>query len=289
MTVTETTDPTAAAPGGRRRAARSASARSATRWLGDFAQRWVVFVLALVVWELVARSAGSPFFPPPTTIAVFIWDNWLSGPPEQLFLSDLAVANLLPSVARMLGSWAIAVLLGVSIGIALGRSSTAQDYAGPLLAFFRAIPPPVLAPVFLLIFNLGTPMQVATIVFGVIWPLILNSADGARSIDPTQYATARAFRLPRGQWLFQVVLPAALPKIFAGLRVSLSLSLILMVISELLGATDGVGYQLNIAKNSFDFPAMWAVVVLLGILGYLFNTILLAVERRVLRWQPGRK
>jgi ABC-type nitrate/sulfonate/bicarbonate transport system permease component len=80
-----------------------------------------------------------------------------------------------------------------------------------------------------------------------------------------------------------------MPKIFAGLRVSLSLALILMVISELLGATEGIGFQLNAAKSTFDFPGMWAIVVLLGVLGYLFNTILLAVERRVLRWQPGRK
>lgn len=286
MTVTETT---AAAPTSHRRRSARPARRSVTRVLTDFAQRWIVLVLAVVVWELVTRQAGSAFFPPPTAIAVEIWENWLGGPPGQLFLSDLAVANLLPSLARMLGSWAIAVLLGVSIGLALGRSSTALDYAGPLLAFFRAIPPPVLAPVFLLIFNLGTPMQVATIVFGVIWPLILNSVDGARSIDPTQTATAKAFRLPRSQWVLQVVLPAALPKIFAGLRVSLSLSLILMVISELLGSTDGLGYQLSIARNSFDFLAMWSVVVLLGVLGYLFNTILLAVERRVLRWQPGRK
>jgi ABC-type nitrate/sulfonate/bicarbonate transport system permease component len=268
--------------------ARAGSGHRAVGWLAGFAQRWVVLVLAVVVWQLVTGAVDSPFFPTPAEIAVFIGENWLGGPPTQLFLSDLAVGNLLPSLARMLGAWAIAVVVGVTLGIALGRSPRALDYVGPLLAFFRAIPPPVLAPVFLLIFNLGTPMQVATIVFGVIWPVILNSVDGARSIDPTQRATARSFRLPRRQWVLGVVLPAALPKIFAGLRVSLSLALILMVISELLGSTEGLGYQLNIAKNAFDFTAMWSVVVLLGVLGYLFNTILLAVERRVLRWQPGR-
>jgi ABC-type nitrate/sulfonate/bicarbonate transport system permease component len=256
--------------------------------LGRFVQQWAVFVVAVGSWELAARAAGSVYFPPPTTIAVYFAENWLGGPAGQLFLSDMALDNLPPSLARMFGAWAIAVVVGVTLGIALGRSARGLDYVGPLLAFFRAIPPPVLAPVFLLIFNLGTQMQVATIVFGVIWPLILNSVDGARSVDPTQYATARSFRLPRSQWVLGVVVPAALPKIFAGLRISLSLALILMVISELIGSTEGLGYQLNLAKNTFDFPAMWSVVVLLGVLGYLFNTILLAVERRVLRWQPGR-
>ena len=262
--------------------------RRAVGLLTRIAQRWSVFVVAVLGWELAARAAGSAYFPPPTTIAANLRDNWLGGPAGQLFLSDLAVDNLLPSLARMLGAWLIAAVAGIVLGIALGRSPRALDYVGPLLAFFRAIPPPVLAPVFLLIFSLGTPMQVATIVFGVVWPVILNSVDGARSVDPTQYATARSFRLPRRQWVLGVVLPAALPKIFAGLRISLSLALILMVIAELLGSTEGLGYLLGLAKNTFDFPAMWAVVVLLGMLGYLFNTILLAVERRVLRWQPGR-
>jgi ABC-type nitrate/sulfonate/bicarbonate transport system permease component len=282
--VTATVDPAPAQGAPRHRTARRRPSR-----VGGFVQQWAVFAVLVAVWELAARAGGSPFFPPPSTIAVKLWTAWFAGPPSHLFLSELGVQNLLPSLARTLGSWAIAVVLGVALGIALGRSAVARDYVGPLFAFFRAIPPPVLAPVFLLLFSLGTPMQVATIVFGVIWPIILNSTDGARTIDPTQYETARSFRLPRGRWVFGVVLPAALPKIFAGLRVSLSLALILMVISELLGATEGIGFQLSVAKGTFDFPGMWAIVVLLGILGYLFNTILLAVERRVLRWQPGRK
>jgi ABC-type nitrate/sulfonate/bicarbonate transport system permease component len=282
--VTATAEARPASP-----AHRAAPRRRGAGRLGRFAQSWAVFVVFVAVWQLLTVGPDSPFFPPPSKIATKLWQVWFDGPVNHLFLSDLGVANMLPSLARMLGSWAIAVVVGVALGVALGRSSVAQDYLGPLLSFFRAIPPPVLAPVFLLLFNLGAPMQIATIIFGVIWPIIMNTTDGARSIDPTQYETARSFRLPRGQWLFGVVLPAALPKIFAGLRVSLSLALILMVISELLGATDGIGYQLSAAKNTFDYTGMWAIVVMLGILGYLFNTILLAVERRVLRWQPGRK
>jgi ABC-type nitrate/sulfonate/bicarbonate transport system permease component len=279
--VTATVETATPAPGAPR--------RPRTGWVGRVVQQWAVFVVFVAVWELAARAGDNPFFPPPSTIAVKLWKTWFAGPVGHAFLSDFGVQNMVPSIVRMLGSWALAAVVGVAIGVALGRSPVARDYLAPLFAFFRAIPPPVLAPVFLLLFNLGTPMQVATIVFGVIWPIILNATDGARSIDATQYETARAFRLPRRQWVLAVVLPAALPKIFAGLRVSLSLALILMVISELLGATEGIGFQLNVAKGTFDFPGMWANVVLLGILGYLFNTILLAVERRVLRWQPGRK
>lgn len=255
------------------------------RTIGFF-QRWVAFIVFVLVWQLVTMAAQSPFFPPPAQIAGGLWRIWFAGPPDALFLSDLALGNLVPSVLRMLCAWASAALLGVLAGLALGRSRTALDYVGPMLAFARAIPPPTLVPVFLVIFDLGAPMQLATIVFGVIWPVLLNTVDGARSVEETQAATARAFRLPPAQWFFGVVLPAASPKIFAGLRVSLSLSLILMVISELVGATNGLGYQLTQAQQGFDYLMMWTIVVLLGVLGYLLNTVLMVVERRVLAWQP---
>lgn len=254
----------------------------------DALRRWAVLVAAVVAWEAAARLAGSTFFPPPSRIATTMVATWFSGPPGRLFLSDLAVANVGPSLARLSAGWAIAVVVGVVAGVALGRSPTALEFVGPLLAFARAVPPPALVPVFLVLFELGTPMQLATIIFGVVWPVLLNSIDGARSVHPTQAETARAFRLPRTQWLARVVLPAAAPKILAGMRISLSLALILMVISELVGATDGIGLQLALAQRNFDFPTMWTVVVLIGVLGYALNAGLLTVERRVLRWQPGR-
>ncbi|HEY7044754.1 MAG TPA: ABC transporter permease subunit, partial [Nocardioidaceae bacterium] len=112
--------------------------------------------------------------------------------------------------------------------------------------------------------------------------------EGVRSVDSVKTDTARSFRTPRGQWVTMVVLPAALPKIFAGLRLSLAISVILMVVSEMVGTTSGIGYQLDHARAQFDFTTMWAWIVLLGIIGYGLNLALLTVERRVLRWQPTR-
>ena len=246
----------------------------------NFAQRWVVFVCAVVVWELVTQLAASPFFPPPSRIAQAAVQQW--------FLSDTVVGDLLASLGRIAAGWLIAVVVGVALGTLLGRSRTALDYFGPLFAFMRAVPPPVLVPVFLVLLGIGAPMQITVIVFGVVWPILLNTVDGVRSVDQVKVDTARSFRIPRAQWIFGVVLPAATPKIFAGLRVSLSLALVLMVVSELVGSTDGIGYRLMFDQRQFDFPAMWAGIVLLGILGYALNTALLAVERRALSWQPAQ-
>jgi ABC-type nitrate/sulfonate/bicarbonate transport system permease component len=123
-----------------------------------------------------------------------------------------------------------------------------------------------------------------SIAVSALWPILLNTADGASSVDPLQIATARVFRLSAADRLVRIIVPSALPKIFAGLRLSLSLALILMVFSELLpGTADGIGFELTDAQSRSDLPTVWSAVVLLGILGYLLNTLLLVLERRVLR------
>jgi ABC-type nitrate/sulfonate/bicarbonate transport system permease component len=245
--------------------------------------RWVVAPAAAALWEAAARWAGDVFFPPPTTIVARMHDQWFSGPVTHLFLTPDAIGNLLPSLGRMAAGLAAAALAGVALGLALGRSERVLSYLDPLLQFARAIPPPTMVPVFIVLLHLGTPMQIVSIAVSAVWPILLNTADGARSVDPVQTATARVFRLTRSDRLFRIVIPSALPKIFAGLRLSLSLALILMVFSELLpGTANGIGFQLTDAQSRSDLPGVWAAIVLLGLLGYGLNTLLLAVERRAL-------
>jgi ABC-type nitrate/sulfonate/bicarbonate transport system permease component len=251
--------------------------------------RWVVLVAGAGLWELWARSRHSPFFPPPSSILAHMHQTWFSGPATHLFLTSNAVGNVLPSLGRILAGLAIATAIAVPTGIALGRSATVTDFLDPLLQFARSIPPVALAPVFIVLFKLGTQMELATIVFGTIWPILLNTIDGARSVDPVQAETALAFRLTGSQRLARLIIPAALPKIFAGLRLSLSLALILMVFSELIGSSNGIGYEMNVAQSAFDMPSIWSGIVLLGILGYLLNIALLGVEHRVLAWHRGAR
>jgi ABC-type nitrate/sulfonate/bicarbonate transport system permease component len=258
-----------------------------TAVLGRLARAWSAFLVAVLAWETAARLAGNPFFPPPTEILGAAAGTFLSGPPTRLFLADTVFDDVLPSLARAVGGFGLATVVGVALGTVLGRSRYAMDVLGPLFAFARAIPPPTLIPVFLVLFGIGTRMQVVTIAFAATWPILLNTVDGVRSLDRVQAETARALSTPPGHLLALIVLPAALPKIFAGLRLSLSIAVLLMVVSELVGSVNGIGYELLLAQRGFDFPAMWAWVVLLGVIGYGLNTLLLAVERRALAWQPG--
>lgn len=262
------------------------------RAVGRFGRRlawyWLLPVTA-VVWEMSTRSIGAVYFPPPSTIVTRLYEMWFSGPLSQAFLTEEALADLLPSLGRLFVGWALASTAGIIVGVALGRSQLLAALVEPLLHFGRSVPPSALLPVFLLLFKIGTPMQLASIVYGVVWPVLINSMDGARYVDRQYIETGRVFRLSRAQRLVRIILPAAAPKIFAGLRLSVSLALIMMVISELVGSSEGIGHRMLEAQSEFDIPAMWAGIVLLGVLGILLNAIFIGIERKALTWHRGAK
>ncbi|MGC5563501.1 ABC transporter permease [Streptomyces sp. FR-108] len=247
--------------------------------------RWTVLATTVAAWQLTTRAHPSVYFPPPADIARHARTLWFSGPPAHAFLTPAATENILPSLARMTTGFVLAALIGTALGTALGRSPRAHALCNPVLQFARAIPPPALVPVFVVLLDFGNRMQIASIVFSAVWPVLINTADGVRNTDPLRLEVAAVLRLTRTERLRFLLLPSALPRIFAGLRLSLSLCLVLMVFSELLpGTANGIGFTLVDAQSRSDLLTVWAALVLLGALGYVLNTGLLAVERRL----PGR-
>jgi ABC-type nitrate/sulfonate/bicarbonate transport system permease component len=262
---------------------------NALRSMGWALSRVWLIIGIVALWEFLARSGENAYFPPPSEIVPLVHDLWFSGPASRLFLSEKAIDDFVPSLGHIFAGWLAASFVGIVLGMALGRSRAVSEFLDPLLQFGRAIPPPTLIPFFIIVFKIADPMFIAVIAFGVIWPVLLNTIDGARTVDSVQLDTAKVFGVNGWKRLRQVILPAAAPKIFAGLRVSLSLALILMVISELVGSTAGIGDHLVNAQRGFQLPEMWAGIVLLGILGLLFNGVFVLVERRVLSWHRGAR
>jgi ABC-type nitrate/sulfonate/bicarbonate transport system permease component len=270
------------------KARRGAPAAGLAVLAGGAARLWLAALL-IAAWEIGTRIAKDPFFPAPSTIVRAMHELWFSGPAAQAFLTDKAIDDFRPSFVNLFGGWALAATGGVLLGIVIGRSRAVGEFLDPLLQFGRSIPPPTLIPFFVVVFDLGTPMQVTTIAFGVIWPVLLNTVDGVRTVDSLQLQTAQVFGITGVRRLRRIILPAAAPKIFAGLRVSLGFALILMVISELIGSTTGIGAHLINSQQSLEMPEMWAGIVLLGILGCLFNAAFMLVERRFLSWHRGAR
>ena len=236
-------------------------------------------ILILAAWELWARSADSQYWPPPSTILSEFRDLWLFAQ----FRSDLV-----PSLMRILLGFAIGSAIGVALGIPLGLSLWARKFAMPHVEYWRAMPPPALLPIsVILLHSIGNLQKVSFIAFFCIFPVLLNTIDGVRSLDPTLVDTARAYGIPAQERVRRIVLPAALPQISAGMRTSLSLAVIIMVVAEYFSSTSGVGYVLLISKNTFQLGPMWAAILLIGLIGYLLNLAYLLLERRMLAWHRG--
>lgn len=230
-------------------------------------------------WQLWAATAHSKFFPRPTTIAVEFRRLWL--------FADFG-KHVVPSLERIALGFSIAVIVGVALGVPLGLSPWARKLAMPHIEVWRAMPPPALLPIsIVLLHSIGNVQKVAFIGFFCLFPVLLNTIDGVRAVDPTLLETARSYGITGVARVRHVVLPAALPQIFAGLRTSMALAVITMVLSEYFSSTSGVGYVLLISKNTFQLGPMWAAIVLIGLLGYLANALFLLVERRALAWHRG--
>ncbi|HEX7171858.1 MAG TPA: ABC transporter permease [Candidatus Limnocylindria bacterium] len=243
------------------------------------ALRMSVLVGLLVAWQLITSLVDDPVsWPTFTEVVGRFWEKWVTDP-------DAWTRSLLPSLARLLAGWTGAVVIGVVLGTAIGLSTRVRDFVDPIIQFLRSIPPPALLPLFIVLLGIGDEMKVTMILFGVVWPILLNTTDGVASVDSLHRETARVYRIPFGVELRHILLPSAAPKIFAGLRVSLSIAVILMVISEMVATVNGVGFELVQAQRSFRSLDVWATIVLLGIIGSVLNAILAAVEGRVLAWQ----
>jgi ABC-type nitrate/sulfonate/bicarbonate transport system permease component len=259
-------------------------ARRAAALLQGFVVRYLLGAVLILLWQFAATRAHSVFFPTPLDIVHRAIELWLSGPPGRLFLSDGVFRDVLPSLFRLLCGWAIAVLVGVPLGVMIGRSRFAADLVDPTLQFLRAVPGPALIPAFIILLGTESLMRITLIAFGAIWPVLLNSIEGIRTVDPVQLQTAEVFRLPPRAQLSRIMLPAASPKIFAGMRVALGLAVILMVVSELVASTNGIGYRIQNAQIMFLLTDMWCGIVLLALIGSTLNWLFLRFERRALEW-----
>ena len=236
-------------------------------------------ILLLVAWWAYTVHRDDPKFPRPTTIISEV---------HKLFFFSQFNTNVVPSLERIAFGFAIAVVLGVAIGIPLGLSRIGRSAAMPHIEYWRAMPPPALLPIsIILLHSIADRQKIALIAFFCVFPVLLNTIDGVRGIEPTLIETARSFRIPAHERIRRIVFPAALPQIFAGMRNSLALAVIIMVLAEYFSSTNGVGYVLLISKNTFEFKPMWAAIVLIGVLGYLLNALFLLVERHVLAWHRG--
>nr|MCW2727415.1 transporter permease [Aeromicrobium sp.] len=237
-------------------------------------------LLLILAWWLLTINSTNFFVPRPGPLASTFVDTWFS----ERFTTDVV-----PSLTRFAIGVTLAIVLGIASGLVIGTFSWVRRFCEPLLEFFRAVPPPVLVPVFLVVLGASDTMKVAVIVSGAVWPVLLNTVEGVRSVDSVLSDTCRSYRVHGAARFRHLVLRSASPQIMAGVRQALSIGLILMVISEMFASSSGLGFTIIQFQRSFAVDAMWSGILVLGLIGVLLSFLFHLVERRVLSWYHSQR
>ncbi len=237
-----------------------------------------VAALFVMLWQFAAdHKLVNPIFLPGPDRA---WNALVRG----FATGDLGV-KLMATVERMFWGWLIASLIGIVLGAAIGASPRLRAYLGPMLEFLRPLPASATIPVAIALLGLSDGMVLAVIAFGAMWPVLLATMHGFSAVEPRLYEVGRALGLSRAAIIGKIALPSASPDILAGMRLGLTVALILSVVCEMIAGRDGLGNWILLAARSFRAPDLYAGVILLGLLGYVTAIGIGYVESRLLAWR----
>jgi ABC-type nitrate/sulfonate/bicarbonate transport system permease component len=249
-------------------------------WAKSFGYVVGLPLLLVLIWWATTMGRPNFFFPAPAVLMDTFGDVWFG---------ERIITDVLPSIGRLLTGVVAAIGIGVTAGLLIGSVKWLRALLEPTLEFFRAVPPPVLVPVLMLLMGITDSMKVVVIISGCIWPVLLNTIEGVRAVDGVLSDSSRTYGIAGWARIRYLVLPSASPQIMAGIRQCLSIGLILMVISEMFASSSGLGFTIVQFQRSFAIPEMWSGIIVLGLIGVALSFIFQWTERRVLRWYHGQK
>ncbi len=244
--------------------------------------RWVwpylLIGCALLAWELAAQSGlWNPLLFPSLADIAGEFSRFVTRP-DRLFEAWV-------SLYRALGGFALAAVIGVVIGMVMGRSSLAAALLDPLFSGTYAVPKLALFPIFIFVFGIGSLSKVALIFLECLYPIVIITSQGARSVSPVLIWSAQNMGASRARIFGRVVIPATVPFIFAGFRVALPVAMIVVIITEMISSADGLGYLVIYSLSSLKTDQMLAVVVAIALLGLALDRLLVLLRSRLVYWE----
>ncbi|WP_236570433.1 ABC transporter permease [Paenibacillus sp. An7] len=236
-----------------------------------------IVVLAFV-WELAPRLAlvDGTFLPPLSKVLAAWWD---------LVLSGALLENFQASIVRSISGLLLAILFSIPIGLLIGYYKPVAVILSPVLELFRNTAALALLPVFILILGIGETSKISIVLFACTWPILLNTVNGVRNVDPLLVKSARSLGLAPFKLFIKVILPASLPSIFTGIRLAGASSILVLIAAEMVGAKAGLGYLINYTQYNFQIPEMYAGILTISALGLFINQGLVLLERRFSGWK----
>lgn len=230
----------------------------------------------LALWQLSAQGwVNSPNWPPVTAIVKALFDGLGSGELPQVFGSSLW---------RMLAGYLAGAAVGVAVGLLMAGQRWIDAALTPLVELLRPIPMPAIVPPLILLLGVDHTMKIFAVAFATFFPVLVNTVGGVRTVDGTLLDVARTFQSGGARAVLRVVLPAAMPYIFSGLRTSLALALIVTVVAEMIAGSEGIGYYVMTMQYAMRSADMYAAIFVLAAIGYSMNALMVWIERRMLHW-----
>jgi ABC-type nitrate/sulfonate/bicarbonate transport system permease component len=259
----------------------------------SFSKSIIVPVLLLGIWELLVRNHAIlnviyqlcgyskekiPDFSFMSSIFSILSSLW-----EMLQTKEF-YSLLGNTLWILLSAFVLALILGIAIGSIIGLHKRLEKYLFSTVDVFRSIPPIALLPLFILFLGIDNQMKIAFVLFGGVWPVLINTFFGIRDIDPIYLKVVKNLQLSKFNTLFKVIYPLSSPAIFTGIKISLSLCLILTIVCEMQIGNKGIGFLINFSKRNADYDAMFAGILVVAILGWLINKLFNYADLQMLKW-----
>jgi NitT/TauT family transport system permease protein len=251
------------------------------RWLNaPWLRPFGMLALLILLWDLAIRLFQIPAYliPPPWDVVTAFG---LEGP--------MLLREAVPTTVATLGGFLFSALFGIPAAMLIAGSRTVESYVYPLLVFSQSIPKVAIAPLFVVWFGFGIAPKIITAFLLGFFPVVVAGVQGFKALDTDMRDLARSMKCTRWQMFTLVSLPNALPAIFSGLKVSVTLAVVGAVVGEFVGSNSGIGFVLQRSIGNFELPTMFAALVLLALIGVVLFWIIDLVERLALPWHTSRR
>jgi NitT/TauT family transport system permease protein len=254
--------------------------RRPARAFGRIVRGSAAIALFLAAWELVPRylldDGTRTFLPPASEDFTALWE---------LIGNGQLLEHLEASLSRSAAGFAIAVVVAVPLGLLIAWYKPLAAYLNPLLELARNTAALALLPVFTLLLGIGETSKISLVVYACVWPVLLNTIAGVRTVDPLLVKAARSLGLSSPRLFRKVILPSAVPTIFTGIRMAGSYAILVLIAAEMVGAKAGLGYLINTTQSNFEIPKMYAGIIAVSVLGLIVNQVFVWLERRFSTWR----
>ena len=264
-------------------AKRAPSARWSTikRWLTPV----LVPITLVAAWDICVRLTGTRLIPLPRDVGIMLYDFTFGGIYDDAFSKTIHI-HFWKSVQRVYGGFFAAALVGIPLGLLIGRIRFIRDLIDPTLQMLRPVPVTAWLPLSMIFFGLGPNAAIFLVFLGAFFPIVLNTTFGVRSVDHKLFEAASMLGCNGSSLFRQVVLPAATPSIFNGLRLGHGFAWILIVVGEMTGVPQGLGAVIMDGRTLSRTDLVISGMIVIGLAGFFSDRIIVAINNRLLAWSP---